>query len=43
MIGTDSVPKRWIFNPESKRPLWIEKNSNTAPIWKVRDAFTLSK
>jgi hypothetical protein len=46
MIGTDEVPKRWIFNSQKNkppRPLWIEKNPNKAPIWKVRDAFTLSK
>ena len=43
MIGTDSVPKRWVFNPKNKRPLWTEKDTNKAPVWKVRDTFTLKK
>jgi len=43
MIGTDAVPQRWIANPKSKRPLWIERKDQDAPEWKIRDAFILKK
>jgi hypothetical protein len=43
MIGTNKVPQAWKINPNAQRPLWIEKNPNKAPIWKVRDTFTLKK
>ncbi len=43
MIGTDTVPKAWKLNPESDRPLWVEKHAEESPKWKVRDAFTLKK
>jgi len=43
MIGTDSVPRAWKLNPESDRPLWVEKDADDAPKWKVRDVFTLKK
>ena len=43
MIGTDTVPKAWKLNPESDRPLWVEKHAEESPKWKVRDTFTLKK
>ncbi len=43
MIGTDDIPREWKINSSGKHPLWVEKNSEEAPIWKVRDAFTLKK
>ncbi len=43
MIGTDTVPKRWIPNPNGKRPLWVEKPGQKPPKWKMRDSFTLQR
>jgi hypothetical protein len=43
MVGTDTVPQRWVTNPTGKRPLWVERPDQDAPEWKVCDTFTLTK
>ena len=42
-IGTDRVPERWIRNPAAQRPFWTEQDGEAAPVWKIRDQFTLRK